>query len=233
MTTKNLGKPHSLIVHWISILFSFFNVVYNLIYRLNKKIGNMERKTSTLYAAFCIISFMLAPSIALMALLKNGNLSNTLACFILIIIFVATFTSTVELLYKSCHSVLFNLTFWVFFNLCFSVFVALIICAIMDISDQYMIFPISFISYSLMWVCFSLVADAKVARLSNEIISGLLTLIFTITTYTASLYTDETQLVITVAGGLLLPFIVLSVISIIAVNCKEYWEEKYNRPQNK
>lgn len=117
---------------------------------------------------------------------------------------------------------------------------------------------IGLVVYGVFWITYSLVADSKVSKLANEFISGVFVLTFTIASYFISTLSSQKiiqwlaneipenkQIIIQIGKelelngisltlalnlsiGIFLPFIGFSAISIILVNFKEYWREKYS-----
>lgn len=185
-------------------------------------------------------------------------LSNLAASLGITILILLSLDVVPAVLYRACQS-LCGCT-------CLLLIVNVIVAAIVDISFLYfaagktdLYFKHWLIIYSFFWISFSLLAETQVAKLANEIISGLNAFVFTLLSYYISLVSDKdifsffskitpessnyiwqlyeemtiggyslTRLLVALTG-VLLPFIGLSCISIVILNLKQYWTQKYDK----
>lgn len=162
------------------------------------------------------------------------------------------------ILYKACKS-LCGCT-------CFLLFANAVAAIIADISYVYFTagktdfyFKNWIIIYSVFWISFSLLAETQVAKLANEIVSGVTALFFTLLSYYISLLSDNSifsffssldphspnaiwqvyeemvkegyslSRLLFALTGVFLPFIGLSCISTVILSLKQYWIQKYNK----
>lgn len=156
---------------------------------------------------------------------------------------------------KSLHSVSRSVFILLVLNFCAALYIFIMISEL--IKPQKVLWIFIIIIFSILWCMFSLIADSRIAKLSNEIITGIFTFLFTLTSFILTLLTEGiiTEKIKTIDNqsekliadliiyllnrdnGLiksilkvlcfLLLIIGLSSVQIVITSIRVHWEEKY------
>lgn len=116
-----------------------------------------------------------------------------------------------------------------------NIWIALIIVyfTMNSVKNIYIIIIITLIVYFLLWVYTSLIVDLPVAKLANDIITFITIMfgiILNVADYVLPPFATDVQRMIKTVNLIVIPFIGISSITAAALNCKQYWLNKYQLP---
>lgn len=218
----------------------------------------LERYTKAEKIAFnkALAIIFTASIIAILVSFRFSILEQYQLYFQLLVMCISIITIVPPFIYSVCTSTMACVGFLTFINF-FTAFLISYSIIYANALNHSMLFSLWILIYALIWLFISLLANTKVAKLSNEIVSGLFVLIYTTLTYFISLLSDKLILnylsnvipdvpsaywvylqraadegygptkLLLIIVGVCLPFIGLSCISIVLISLKEYWFEKY------
>lgn len=239
---------HSKIIKMFGYIITLFQIAFSFLENYVNADKTVLKKT----LFYCFVTFFI---LLILSLRFDSIKQFQYPIQILILILVFAYCVP-EIIYSACTSVLACVCILLVVNILTATIISLGLYK--SISTESHIYPLYWLSiYSIIWIGLSLLANSRVAKLSNEIISGIFVMIFTLFTYFISLLSDKMIInhlsrlnsdftsdfwivlqqmanegygptrILLIIVSICLPFIGLSSISIVLISIKEYWINKY------